>query len=107
LLEETRKISHSYSGIWRNGNKRAPSLRETSKEEGQQQANVFQLQGAWTLCEGMSRTKHAKGNRSGHLSEMQPKGTLYKEMRREKHFKTSENGIIEEVVTARRRPNKV
>jgi hypothetical protein len=37
---------------------------------------MLELQGAWTLCEGMSRTKHAKGNRSGHLSEMQPKGTL-------------------------------
>jgi hypothetical protein len=38
---------------------------------------------------------------------MQPKGTLCKEMRREKHFKTSEDGIIEEVVTTRRRHNKV
>jgi hypothetical protein len=41
-----RKVSHSYSGIWRKGSKRAPSLRETSKEEGQQQVDVFQLQGA-------------------------------------------------------------
>jgi hypothetical protein len=62
---------------------------------------MLELQRAWTLCEGMSRTKHAKGNRSGHLSEMQSKGTLCKEMRREKHLKTSEDGIIEEVVNTR------
>jgi hypothetical protein len=55
LLEEKEKVSHSYSGIWRKGSKRAPSLRETSNEEGQQQADVFQLQGARTLCEQMSR----------------------------------------------------
>jgi hypothetical protein len=55
LLEETRKISHSYGGNRRYGTKRAPSLRETSKEEGQQQANVFQLQGARRLCKQMSR----------------------------------------------------
>jgi hypothetical protein len=49
-----RKVSHSYSGIWRKGSKRAPSIIETSKEEGQQQGDVFQLQGARTLCEQMS-----------------------------------------------------
>jgi hypothetical protein len=54
LLEETIKVSHSYSGIWRKGSKRAPSLRETQKEEGHKEGMVLQLQGAQTLCEGMS-----------------------------------------------------
>jgi hypothetical protein len=68
---------------------------------------MLELQRTWTLCEGMSKTKHAKGNISGHLSEMQPKGTLCKEMRREKHFKTSKNGITEEIINTRRRHNDV
>jgi hypothetical protein len=99
LPEETRKISHSYSGIWRNGNRRAPSFRETPKEEVQKQGAMLQLQGVQSLCEGMSeRGQQSKQTRwheeepqPYHLLHMQATRTLFVSMHRGKYFKTSVN----------------
>jgi hypothetical protein len=67
---------------------------------------MLELQGAWTLCERMSRTT-CKGEQIWSLFKNATKrDTMQGDVKRN-HFKTLENGITEDVANTRRRHNKV